>query len=153
MSKLSKSDSKSILHAFEIGAALAALIVGCSSLSGQELPDHPKPVMDKTEWALLAADASSRALDVYSTHKALSESSRNHEDLLPGFISNHSAPMAVYSAGTVALDWYVARKLELHHHSKLAHIVTMIDIGQDAPFAIHNLFLPGAKGGNLRKFR
>jgi hypothetical protein len=111
----------------------------CPLLVRCQVPDAPKPKMDKVEWALLAGDAASRTLDVYSTHRMLAQG--NHEILLPGFVANHTPVFAAYSAGTLALDWWAARKLERHHRSRLAHIVTMVDIGQDAPWAIHNLYL------------
>ena len=117
--------------------ALLLLLI-TSPLFAQIGPPVHKPAVDKAEWALLAADASSRALDVYSTHRALSNG--HPEMFLPNAIASHTPAMAAYSAGTVALDWYVAHRLGPHHR-RLAHILTMIDIAQDAPWAINNLFL------------
>ena len=117
--------------------ALLLLLI-TSPLFAQIGPPVHKPAIDKAEWALLAADASSRALDVYSTHRMLA--SGGHEKFLPNAIASHTPAMAVYSASTVALDWYVAHKLGPRHR-KLAHIFTMIDIAQDAPWAVHNLFI------------
>lgn len=105
-----------------------------------QVPDAPKPHIDKTEWALLAADAGTRALDVYSTRQMLENG--NHEMFLPGFVANHTPALIGVEGGAVALNWWVARRLEAHHRPRMAHIVTMIDISQDAPWAIHNLFLP-----------
>jgi hypothetical protein len=110
-------------------------------LGAQTLPDAPKPRTDRLEWSLLAADAGIRSFDVYSTHRMLQNG--GHELLLPRAISNHVPAMAAYSAGAVALNWWVARRLERHGHRQLARIATMIDIGQDAPWAIHNLFVRG----------
>ncbi len=103
---------------------------------GQELPTAP---MDRTEKALLLADLGSRALDVYSTHEMLTQG--YHELILPKFIANHTPVMAAYSGATVLADYWLARRLEKSGHRKLAHVATMIDIGQDLPGAVHNLFL------------
>ena len=119
-----------------------ALILGLGSLivgEAQELPETPKPHSDRLEWSLLAADASSRALDCYSTQRMLDRGW--HEIILPKAVASHPALMAGYSAATVAADWMVSRRLERGGHRQLARLVTMVDIGQDAPFAIHNLFL------------
>ena len=106
-----------------------------------------RPKLDKAEFALLAADAGSRALDVYSTHKMLE--SGYQEELLPGFIADHTGTMAAYSGGSVVLDWLVYRRLR-EHHRKLAHVLTLVDIGQDVPWAIHNLYLSGRPVGTLK---
>jgi hypothetical protein len=106
-----------------------------------------RPKLDKAEFALLAADAGSRALDVYSTHKMLE--SGYQEELLPGFIADHTGTMATYSGGCVVLDWLVYRRLR-EHHRKLAHVLTLVDIGQDVPWAIHNLYLSGHPVGTLK---
>lgn len=105
-----------------------------------------KPRFDKTEWALLTGDASSRALDVYSTHWA--QSVGNREALLPGFIANRTSTMALYSGGVVAAQYLIARTLFRHHHQGWAHIITGADIAVDAPFAIHNLFIPACVGAS-----
>lgn len=122
---------------------LAALC--CIHEAACQIPDAPKPHMDRTEMALLGALAGSRALDTYSTRAALSRG--QHELTLPGFIVNHDASMAAFSAGSFALDWWVARRLERKGHPKLAHALTIIDIGQDLPWAIHNLTAPTIKHG------
>jgi hypothetical protein len=111
-----------------------------------------RPKLDKEEFALLAADAGSRALDVYSTHKALSGGS--HEMFLPSAIASRPAAMAAVEAGDVAADWWISRRLEKHHR-KLAHVLTMVDSGSDLPWAIHNLYLarvlPPLPAGRFRK--
>ena len=117
-------------------AVLVLVGVGLAKTCKCELPDAP---MDRTEKVLLLADAGSRALDVYSTHQMLANGWQ--EIVLPRGLTAHTPVFAVYSGATVAADWWVARRLERHGHSKLAHVVTMVDIGQDAPWAIHNLFL------------
>lgn len=119
---------------------LSALAV---ALDGQEMPPGaigaPTAHPDRVETALLAADAASRALDVCSTHQMLKNG--YHELLLPKAIADRSPAMAAYSAGTVTLDWWVSRRLERSNHQRLARLITALDIAQDAPWAIHNLFL------------
>lgn len=126
---------------------LCALIVCAASLSGQTLPDAPKPHLDRMEWSLLATDAAARSLDVYSTHRALQAG--NKERVLPGFIANHPPVMAFYSGGMVFTQYWIARKLSAHHHSKLAHVVTAVDVALTAPSAIRNLFLPVCVAPNV----
>lgn len=115
------------------------LIFLASTVAVAQIPDAPKPHADKVVWSLLAADASSRALDVYSTRQMLANG--HHEIVLPKFIADHTPVMAAYSAGTVVMDYIVTRRLERHGHRTLARLATSIDIGQDAPWAVHNLFL------------
>ena len=106
-----------------------------------------RPKLDKAEFALLAADAGSRALDVYSTHKMLD--SGHHEMFIPSAIASRPAAMAALEAGDVAGVWWLSRRLGAHHR-KLAHVLTLVDIGQDVPWAIHNLYLSGHPVGTLK---
>jgi hypothetical protein len=122
--------------------AVALLLLFSVAALGQET----KPHIDKTEWALLAADASARSLDVYSTHWALKAG--NKEGTLPGWIADHPPVMALYSGGMVAGQYFVARKLSPRHR-KLAHFITAMDITVTAPFAVHNLFLPVCVSPNV----
>jgi hypothetical protein len=102
-----------------------------------QIPEAPKPSIDRVEWSLLAADASMRVLDVYSTHQMLDNG--NRELFLPSAIASHTPAMVTYSASMVALDWWVARKLS--HRQRLVHLVTLIDTTQTGYWAIHNLTL------------
>jgi len=106
------------------------LLLACPMVWGQT---------DRVERVLLVADLGSRALDVYSTRRSLSEG--NHEMFLPGIVANHTVTMTAYSAGSVALDWWITRKLERHGHRRIARIITAIDLAQDAPWAVRNLFV------------
>ena len=119
-------------------------IIGTVSVNGQTLPDAPQPHsrLDRTEWVLLAADARSRALDVYSTHQMLANG--NRELFLPTAIAKRPLAMGSLEAVDVAAVWWISRKLEAHHRPRLAHLLTAIDFAQDAPWAVHNLFLPKA---------
>ena len=132
-----------------VGAEIAAVILFliCCQLAHCQLPESPKPHTDRLELGLLAADASIRALDVYSTHQALANG--NREMFLPAAIASRPAAMASLEALDIAGVWFVARRLEAHRHAKLAHLITMIDIAQDAPWAIHNLTL-GKKRNEIR---
>ena len=129
-----------------VRAALAMsglyILIGCTLVHCQE-----RPKLDKTEFALLAADAGSRGLDVYSTHKMLE--SGHQEMFIPYAIASRPAAMAALEAGDVAGVWWLSRRLGAHHR-KLAHVLTLVDIGQDVPWAIHNLYLSGHPVGTLK---
>lgn len=108
-----------------------------------QLPDAPKPSLDRATWTILAADASARAFDVYSTHRMLAQGDR--ELFLPKFVSGHAPAMAAYSAGAVAVDYFAARALIRSRHPKLAKIVVSVDAAQDGFWAVHNMFLKPGK--------
>jgi len=111
-----------------------------TSATAQGLPDAPRPHMDKTEWALLGGLAGTRALDTYSTRRMLERG--NREQTLPRFVVKRTSTMTIFSGAMVAADWWAARKLEQHHHQKLAHILTAVDLAEVLKPAINNLFLP-----------
>jgi hypothetical protein len=123
---------------------LALIEVQAHSQSSQSLPEAPNLHFNKTEWTLLATDAATRSLDVYSTHWALSVG--NREATLPRWIANHPPVMVIYSGGIVGAQYYVARKLFQHHLRRWAYAITATDITIDAPVAIHNLFMPVCTG-------
>jgi len=56
-------------------------------------------------------------------------------------VANHAPVLAAYSAGVVALDWWGVRELERRHHARWAHALPVIDIANDLPWAIRNLYL------------
>lgn len=119
---------------------LPFLSFGQMSAPDVQVPQRSYLGVDRLELGELIADSSVRALDVYSTHIAISQG--NREVFLPRFVYNGTASLSAYSAGTVVLDWSVARILEKRGHRRIAHWVTAVDLGQDAVFSIHNLFLP-----------
>jgi len=119
-------------------AVFVVSVVVMGQLAKCQLPEAPRP-MDRTEKVLLLSDVASRSLDVYSTRQMLNNGYR--EIVLPRFIADHTPVMAAYSGATVLADWWLARRLEKRGHLKLAHLATMVDIAQDAPWAIHNLYL------------
>jgi len=53
--------------------------------------------------------------------------------------------MAGVEAGDVLAVWWIDRKLIKHGHRKISRCITLADIGQDAPWAIYNLFLKRKK--------
>ena len=110
-----------------------------------------QPHLTHLDWTLLAADAATRGLDVYSTRRMIANGHR--ELFLPQAIAKRTAAMTVMEAGDLALQYWVARHLEKAHHRKLAHIALAIDIGQDAPWAIRNLYLNREKMTPVLKFR
>ncbi len=82
-----------------------------------------RPRFDRTEWALLSADAAVRGLDMYSTHRAL-------------------------SGGIVLGQYYAARKL-FPRHRTLAYLITAADVSITAPFAVRNLYMPLCASGYI----
>lgn len=115
----------------------ALLLIAALSLPAAAQP----PKMDKTDKVMLAADASLRALDVFSTHWMLTAPCRcNHELNLPDAISHHTPVMAAYSAGYFAFNVLVSRELERHGHRKLAKIPYLIDFYEDRQ-AVTNMWL------------
>lgn len=117
---------------------LTVVLLAVGTLAQAQV-DAPKPHLDKVEFGLIMAHAGVRALDVYSTHRALQNG--YHEMVLPKFIANHDANLIIYSGLAVVADAYVAHRLEMHNHRKLARLVTSIDLAQDAGWALNNLTL------------
>lgn len=114
------------------------MVLSCVPIAAQ-IPDAPKPHIDRMEISLLAADAGVRALDVYSTRQMLDNG--GHEMFLPNAIASRPAAMAGLEAGDILAVAWLSRRLERHGHARLAHILTAADAAQDAPWAIHNLFI------------
>jgi hypothetical protein len=119
--------------------AALALAFTLALRAAAQLPEAPRPHLDRAEWALLTVDAGSRALDTYSTRRALAQG--DHEMFLPGFVVNRTWTLAAYSGGAVGLDWFAVRQLERHRYARLAHAVPVIDVASNLPWAIHNLYL------------
>jgi hypothetical protein len=69
------------------------------------------------------------------------ETHKMYEKCLPDIIAGNTPGMILYSGGIVALDYLAARELSKHHHRRLAHVLTAIDVGMTLPFAIHNEML------------
>jgi hypothetical protein len=111
-----------------------------SGVAVAQIPEAPKPHMDRTETVLLAGDAAAHMLDAYSTHRALQ--GPNHERMLPTVVARSQAGMYSVAAADVVLQWYIARRLTRAGHPKLAHITTCLDIAVDGSLGIHNMTLP-----------
>lgn len=99
-----------------------------------------RPPHSKIDWSLLVADVSVRSLDVYSTHRALSEGYQ--ERFLPSAVADHVPSMAAYSGAMVFVDYLILREFE-PHHPRLARIAVSADVVRDGYGAIHNLVLLG----------
>ena len=124
-----------------------ALVFLAARVYAQDLPDAPRPHLDRTQWSLLASDATMRGLDIYSTRAALSEGRRDL--FLPHWIAGHYATMTLYSGGLVYAQYWVARKLVAHRHPKFADAIMMADIVQVTPCVIDNLHaIAGAAAPN-----
>jgi hypothetical protein len=117
------------MKVFKIFTSICFILIGVSA--------HPQ---DKVDISLLLTAGAVRGLDVYSTHQMLVKG--NQELILPQAVAKSTPAMVGVQAGVVVADWLVGRALRKHHHPKLARTITLIDIGADAPWAIHNLYLP-----------
>ena len=114
------------------------------------LPQAPKPQhFDRTTWSLIAADASVRALDVYSTHQMLHRG--YHELILPKAVANSTPAMIGYSAGCVVVNALIARTLIRHKHRRMADLYLAGDAAEDGMFAVRNLTLRKLKAGEVVK--
>ncbi len=122
--------------------ALLLFVLMSAPVFTQSLPDTPQPqppALNRVDWALLAADAGARGLDVVSTKQMLSRGCQ--EQIMPDAIARNTPAMAVYSGGIVTLDWFVARELTRHHHHKLARAWIIADGGSTLGASIHNFTL------------
>jgi hypothetical protein len=106
-----------------------------------QVPDAPKPRIDKIEWSLFAADVGVRTIDTISTSQLKSRGAREVE--LPDFVAYHIPVLIAFEGGQVALHYFIAKKLIKHNHRKWAYMITLVDIGTDGYGGIHNLFLHG----------
>ena len=112
------------------------------------LPQAPKPQhFDKITWSLIAADASVRALDVYSTHQMIQRG--YHELILPKAIADSTPRMAVYSGLCVLVNGFVASRLARHKHRRMADLYLAGDAAEDGVFAVRNLTLRKLKAGEV----
>jgi hypothetical protein len=116
-----------------------AVLVLSVVVMGQLAKCQEAPRADRVEIGLLVADAASRGLDVYSTHRAQVEGYR--ELTLPECFARHPAAMEGLEGLDVAGQYWLARRLEKRGHWKLARAATLIDFGADLPSAVHNLYL------------
>ena len=124
----------------EKGAVLLLLMMICIPTLCQ-LPDAPKPQrLERIDWALLAADASARTLDTISTRQMLG-CRCNHELVLPGFIANHTAALAAFETGMVAVNYEAVRYLRGRHHPRVARALLIGDALSVGTWAIHNFYL------------
>ena len=117
-------------------ALLSFLATGTSITRAQSAHDAPSH-LDRIEWSLLAADATTRGLDAYSTYRA--SQGGGHDAELPSCIAEHPAAMSAYSGGVVVLQYFLARSLFKHGHTRLAHLITAADVVQVGVAAGHNL--------------
>lgn len=111
---------------------------------------RPHSAGGKFSWGFtssVAADASVRALDVISTHQALSRG--YHEMILPRAIADSTPRMAAYSGLCVAGNALVAHWLAKHGHGRKGELYLAGDIGMDGTLAVHNLALRKLKAGEV----
>ena len=119
-----------------------ALVLFLASLPiAAQVPEAPKPQVDRVLLGEVAADAAVRALDAYSTLRFEDCTCKNRELILPNAIAKNAVPMAMFSAAMVGVNWYAAAKLERHHHQKLARLLLLIDTASTARTVASNLEL------------
>ena len=117
-----------------------AVLLLAGTLGHCQLPDAPKPDLDKKEKVALAVDASFLLVgDPWSTTQALQR--HNHELILPDCISHHPEAMVAYGGIKLALDYWAVREFNKHGHRKLALAVPIISSLVVAPAVIHNFTL------------
>ena len=97
----------------------------------------------RTDWALTGVDAGVRGLDIYSTHLMLTRG--GHEAVLPKSIADHTWSMTLFSGGVVGGELFLQHELRKHKHATLARWVPVIDMGIDAPGAVHNFWGRGKR--------
>lgn len=133
---------------------MIALLLAAALVQPAPLPDAPKP-MDHATWSLIAADASVRALDVYSTHYMLHEwclgpLGEYHchvERIWPAAVAKSTPAMIAASSLIVLGNALTAKYLIRHHRPRLAKIVLAIDIVADGALGVNNLFLESPYSG------
>lgn len=117
-----------------------------------------KPRIDAFTWTLLGADAVSRTLDAYSTHRMLKNecglqpqapglSTCNYEKYLPHSVSHNVTALYAFEGSAWLTQYFVVKLLVQHHHPRLARFVPVVDITLTAPFAITNLTFPISGSG------
>lgn len=107
---------------------LARFLLWLPVLAGSafaQLPDAPRPRLDRIERIELSADTFSRGLDVYST--AWNHEHGGHEFILPDAIANHSGTLAIFDAGAVFMEYRFTAWLNARGHRREARIFAGID--------------------------
>lgn len=109
---------------------------------------HRKPILGKLELSLLMGNAVVRGLDTYSTRRALTAPCQcNHELILPHFLADSTPRLALFSAGAVGLEFFLARRLA-PRHPRLARLALLIDIAATSVSVGRNLAArTGLEGG------
>ena len=127
------------------GLRLAAVLALACCLTAHAQVAAPKPApMVKVDWALLVADATSRALDAASTRAMLTAPCHcNYERVLPPAIADHAAALYAWEGAVVAAEYLAARSLRRHGHPRLARLVPLADALGMLPSVVHNYRLAG----------
>ena len=123
--------------------ALALLALSTAAYASvAPLPEapRPQPKHDYMGWSLLAGATTLRMLDAYSTERA-HRCTCNEEVSLPKVIAYNPALMYSYSGAVVGMDWFIARELKRHGHTRLARIPYHVDMSIEVP-NLKNFALP-----------
>jgi len=121
-----------------LAVILMLLLSGIPAFS-QQLPDVPKPHLDKIEWSMLAADVAVRSMDTATTRLALTDSCHCYRETSNAQWIVESTPrLAVYGVAVPVFYWYITRELTIHHHTKLAHFTAGFDAVYDGVDVVNN---------------
>jgi hypothetical protein len=127
-----------------------------SSLDGVEtvtsVSAPVRPHFDRKDWQLVIGDTTTRAMDAWTTRHVLNlpctapayDPSYNchvREAILPHAIASSTAGMWSYSLSMAALQAFGAHEMTRRGHRRMARMMLMGDIGQEAAYDVHNLTL------------
>ncbi len=123
-----------------LAADPVAPIVKSAALVRVNSGEQAGPNYRKMVIAGFMLDSAARALDAYSTHRAL-QPKGNEEMFLPSAIAKSQPSLYGYSASVVLSEYLGYRFLAAHHHEKIARWLPYVDSVVVLPYAIHNLVL------------
>jgi len=92
-------------------------------------PKPHRPGLNWLDWSGLAAAATLRGLDYYTTEKALEYPRYAHEAQLPEALVKNKPAFAAFQAGTVVLNYGAYRLLVRHNMRSLARASQFVYVG------------------------
>ena len=112
---------------------------GKVGLAQEHKPDQPAKLITPFTLSLFSADALLRGIDGYTTVKNLGNPCKCIHETNP--MAPHSASVGqqvAFQAGALAATYGTAWLLNRYHHPKLARIVLMIDVANEARSVVGN---------------
>jgi len=125
-------------HLIIIGL-VAFTLKGKVGLAQEHKPDQPTKLITPLTLSLFSADAVLRSLDGYTTVKNLGNPCKCVHETNP--LAPHSASVGkqvAFQAGALAATYGTAWLLNHYHHPKLARVVLMIDVANEARSVVGN---------------